>query len=92
MERSTRLRLRVLPGASRTEIAGRHGNAWRVRVAAPPEGGKANEAALRLLAEKLGLPRRALKLVSGHGAREKVVEMAGIDRAQTERLLEAAAQ
>jgi uncharacterized protein len=92
MERSTRLRLRVSPGASRSEIAGRHGDAWKVRVAAPAEAGKANDAVLRLLAEKLGLPRRALTLVSGHGAREKVVEMAGIDRARSERLLEAAAQ
>ena len=92
MERSTRLRLRVSPEASRSEIAGCHGDAWKVRVAAPPEAGKANAAVLRLLAEKLGLPRRALRLVSGHRAREKVVEMAGIDRAKSERLLKAAAR
>jgi uncharacterized protein (TIGR00251 family) len=92
MERSTRLLLRVSPGASRSEIAGRYGEAWKVRVAAPPEGGKANEAVLRLLSETLGVPRRAVTLVSGHSAREKVVQMAGIDRVQSERLLEAAAR
>jgi len=61
-----------------------------VRVAAPPEGGRANDAVLDLLARELSLPRRSLSIVSGHTAREKVVQMAGIDGAETERRLEAA--
>jgi hypothetical protein len=61
-----------------------------VRVAAPPEGGRANDAVLDLLARELSLPRRSLSIVSGHTAREKVVQMAGIDAAETERRLEAA--
>jgi uncharacterized protein (TIGR00251 family) len=88
MDRSTRLRLRVSPGSRRTELVGRHGDRWKVRVAAPPEGGRANEAVLELLAERLGLPRRALSIVSGHTARDKVVEMSGIDHDETERRLE----
>jgi uncharacterized protein (TIGR00251 family) len=84
MEPSTRLRLRVSPGARRTEIAGRHGDGWKIRVAAPPENGRANEAALRLLAERLGLPRRALTIVSGHNAREKVVQLQGISADRVE--------
>jgi uncharacterized protein (TIGR00251 family) len=92
MEPSTRLRLRVSPGARRTEIAGRHGDGWKVRVAAPPEGGRANEAVLALLAERLDVPRRAVSIVSGHAGREKVVEMVGIDQADTERRLEEATQ
>jgi len=87
MERSTRLRLRVSPGSRRTELVGRHGDRWKVRVAAPPEGGRANEAVLRLLARRLGLPRRALSIVSGHTGRDKVVEMSGIDHDETERKL-----
>ena len=51
-----RVRLRVSPGAD-TELAGRHGDGWKVRVAAPPERGRANDAVLDLLAERLGLPR-----------------------------------
>jgi uncharacterized protein (TIGR00251 family) len=90
VEGSTRLRLRVSPGSRRTELAGRHGDAWKVRVAAPPEGGRANDAVLELLAERLGLPRRALSIVSGHRARDKVVEMTGLDRDAIDRKLEGA--
>ena len=61
-----------------------------MRVAAPPEGGRANDAVLDLLARELSLPRRSLTIVSGHTGREKVVQMAGIDAAETERRLEAA--
>ena len=88
MERSTRVRLRVSPGSRRTELVGRHGDRWKVRVAAPPERGRANEAVLELLSERLGLPRRALSIGSGHTARDKVVEMSGIDHDETERRLE----
>jgi hypothetical protein len=88
MEPSTRLRLRVSPGSRRSEIVGRYGDGWKVRVAAPPEGGRANDAVIELLSKRLGIPRRSISIVSGHGAREKVVEMAGIDRSESERRLE----
>jgi uncharacterized protein YggU (UPF0235/DUF167 family) len=57
---TTRLRVRVSPGAGRTALVGRHGDAWKVRVTEAPERGRANEAVLRLLAETLALPRTAL--------------------------------
>jgi uncharacterized protein (TIGR00251 family) len=88
---STRLRLRVAPGAARASVVGRHGDAWKVRVAAPPEGGRANDAVVRLLAETLALPREAVTLVSGHGARDKIVELAGVGPDQIERRLSSAA-
>lgn len=87
---TTRLRLRISPGARRSGIVGRHGDTWKVRVSAPPEAGRANEALLRLLAETLEVPRRALTLVSGFGRRDKTVELAGIAPAQVERRLGAA--
>jgi uncharacterized protein (TIGR00251 family) len=88
MERpTTRLRLRVSPGSRRTELVGRYGDRWKVRVAVPPEGGRANDAVLDLLAKRLGLPRRALSIVSGRSAQDKVVEMSGIDQQETERRL-----
>ncbi len=87
-EPSTRVRLRVSPGARSNELVGRHGDGWKVRVTAPPEGGRANEAVLDLLAERLELPRRSLEIVSGHAGREKIVEMVGIDRAESERRLD----
>jgi hypothetical protein len=75
---TTRLRLRVTPGARRSGIVGRYGEAWKVRVAAPPEDGRANAAVVRLLAETLELPRESVTLVSGHGTRDKVVELSGL--------------
>jgi uncharacterized protein (TIGR00251 family) len=87
---STRVRLRVSPGARRTELVGRHGEAWKVRVAATPEQGRANEAVLDLLSRELELPRRSLSIVSGHAARDKVVLLEGIDPAESERRLEGA--
>jgi uncharacterized protein len=88
---STRLRLRVSPGARSAHVVGRRGDAWKVRVAAPPEGGRANEALVRLLAEALSLPRDAVTLVSGHGARDKIVRLDGLDQTQVERRLTSAA-
>jgi uncharacterized protein (TIGR00251 family) len=86
-EPTTRLRLKVSPGAARTELAGRHGDAWKVRVTAAPERGRANDAVERLLAERLHVPRNAVSVVSGHAARDKIVELHGLDQAEAERRL-----
>ena len=86
----TRLKLRVSPRSRRPGIAGRHGDAWKVRVAEPPEDGRANEAVLDLLARTLDLPRSRFALVSGHSSREKIVVLDGVEQAQTERLLDSA--
>ena len=87
MASRTRLRLRVSPGAARTAVVGRHGGAWKVRVAAAPERGKANDALLALLAETLAVPRSSVTLVSGGGSRDKIVELAGIEPDEIERRL-----
>lgn len=88
LEPTTRLRLRVSPGARRAGIVGRYGEAWKVRVTAPPERGLANEAVLRLLSDKLQLPLSGLSVVSGLTGRDKVVELRGIDQAEAVRRLE----
>jgi hypothetical protein len=59
-------------------------------VTAPAEGGRANEAVVRLLAETLELPRASVTVVSGHTARDKIVELDGVSRAELERRLAAA--
>ena len=89
---STRLRLRVSPGATRPGVVGRHGDGWKIRVAEAPERGRANDAVLALLARTLRVPRASLTLVSGHGARDKVVELDGIELGEVERRLTAAGE
>jgi uncharacterized protein YggU (UPF0235/DUF167 family) len=81
---STRLRIRVVPGARREGIVGRLGDAWKLRVAAPPERGAANAAATRLLARSLALPDGAVTIVSGQHSRDKIVDVAGITPAELE--------
>lgn len=86
-----RLRLRVIAHASRSVVVGRHGDAWKLRVTAAPERGRANEAVIDLLAETLAVPRSSVALVSGAGARDKVVAVRGIARERAEELVIAAA-
>jgi uncharacterized protein len=88
---SIRLRLRVSPGASRSEVVGRHGEGWKVRVAAPPENGKANDAVVELLAAALGVPRGSVEIVGGRGSRDKVVVVEGLTTDDAERRISDAA-
>ena len=75
----SRITLQVVPRASRTEVVGAYGDdSLRLRLAAPPVDGKANRELLRFLSEALGVPARALELVSGQTGRRKVVRVAGI--------------
>jgi uncharacterized protein len=76
--------VRVVARASRSEIAGVHDGALRVRVAAPPVEGAANEELARMLARALGVPTRAVEIRSGHASKTKLVRVAG---ATGERLL-----
>jgi uncharacterized protein len=87
---SIRLRLRVVPGAGRAGIVGRHGDAWKVRVTAAPERGRANDAVLRLLADTLSVPRRDLSIVAGATRREKIVQLSGLSQAELEARLTSA--
>jgi len=69
--------VRVVPRASRTEIAGEHDGALRVRVTAPPVDGAANEEVIRLLARALGVPRSHVEIVSGQTSKLKRVKVHG---------------
>lgn len=82
-----RISVRVSPGARRTEVVGRHGDGWRIRVAAPPERGRANEALVEHLAGLLAVPRAAVRLVAGAGSRDKVVEIDGLTAARVDSVL-----
>lgn len=73
------LSVHAQPGAGRSQVAGRHGTALKVRVAAPPERGRANEAVGDLLATTFGLPRRSVVLVAGETSRSKRFRLEGVD-------------
>lgn len=81
------MRLRVVPGSREPGVVGRHGEAWKLRVTAAPERGRANEATLRLLAKTLGVGAADVRLVAGHSSRDKVVEVSGLGQAEAERRL-----
>ena len=76
---AVRVAVKAVPGSSRDAIAGPLGERLKVKVAAPPEHGKANKAIEALLATACGLPRRDATVVSGHSRAEKTVELTGID-------------
>ena len=71
------LTLHIQPGAKKTEFAGLHGDALKIRLAAPPVDGKANEALIKFVAETLKLPKSAVNLKSGQTSRRKVLEVSG---------------
>ncbi|HVC24275.1 MAG TPA: DUF167 domain-containing protein [Acidimicrobiales bacterium] len=73
------LRIHVQPGAGRAAVAGRHGDALHVRVAPPPADGRANAAAVALVAELLDVAPSAVELVGGQKSRAKRVRVAGVD-------------
>ena len=69
------LNLHVQPGAKRTEVAGRHGDALKIRLAAPPVDGKANAELLRFLSDAFDVPLRNVTLVRGESSRQKIVRV-----------------
>lgn len=73
------LNVKVVPGARRTEVVGRHGDGVKIRVAAPPEGGKANQAMLDVLAGALGVKQSAMRIVRGQTSPQKVVAIEGLE-------------
>jgi uncharacterized protein (TIGR00251 family) len=84
------LRLHVQPGAGKTAVVGRHGDAIKVRVASPPEGGRANDAVVALMASTFDVKLAQVTLLSGQASRAKRVQIEGVEEAEVERLLELA--
>lgn len=80
-------RVRVVPRASRTQVAGEHDGALRVRIAAPPAEGAANEELVRTLAKELNVPARAVEITSGHASKLKQVRVSGVGLKALENLL-----
>ena len=85
------LSIKVVPGASRDRVVGRYGDAIKVQVSAPPEGGKANKAVVGLLAGVLGVRPNQVLVVKGHTQSRKVVQVEGLAQPDVDAKLAAAA-
>ena len=78
---SVLLKVRVIPRAAKSGMAGMRGDAWLVRLHAPPVDGAANDELIAILAQALGVPERAVSIASGARSRQKSVRVSGIDAA-----------
>lgn len=82
------LAVHVQPGAGRTEVVGRHGDALKLRVAAPPTGNRANEAVVELVAKEFNLKSAAVTVTSGSSSRQKRLKLDGVELEDAERVVE----
>ncbi len=80
--------VRVVPNASRSQIVGEHDGQLRVRIAAPPVDGAANEALTRCLARAFKVAHRNVEITSGHASKNKAVRVRGVTREMLEKLLQ----
>ncbi len=87
-EGRTTLTLHIQPGAKKTEVSGLHGDALKIRLAAPPVDGKANEALIGFVAKRLGVTKSAVSLKSGLSSRHKVLEVIDAPADTVQRLLQ----
>ncbi len=78
MVRPTAVSFYVQPRASKTEVVGRHGDAIKIRVKAPPVDGAANEEIVRFLAKRFKVPRKSVELMSGSSSRHKQIAIDGV--------------
>jgi len=76
----TTIRVHVIPNAKIDEVLGEHADAIKIKLRAPPVEGKANAALRRFLAEKLGIPQRAIVLDRGERSRDKVIRIDGLSQ------------
>ena len=81
------LRVRLQPRAGRTEVVGEREGVVVIRVAAPPVEGRANEALCAFIAERAGVPKRAVSVVAGERSRDKVVRVDGVESIAVRRAL-----
>ena len=75
---SVRLEVYIQPRASKTELAGMHAGVIKIRIAAPPVENAANRALIDFVAERLGIAKRSVRVVSGGASRRKVLEVDGV--------------
>lgn len=84
---TARVHVHVIPRASRSALAGRRGEAFVVRLQAPPVEGAANKALSQVLADYLGVRPAAVRIISGEHSRRKLVEICGVGQHDAEKRL-----
>lgn len=72
------LKVKISPNASQTKVEGWQGDTLKIRIAAPPDKGKANETLIELLAETYSIPKSRVQIISGHASRNKRIELKGL--------------
>jgi len=85
----TVIKVKVIPRSSRTDILGKENDIYRMKLSDPPVEGRANKAVIELLAEKLGVPRREIEIVSGKTGRLKTIRIRGLTAAEIAQALKA---
>ena len=81
------LSVRVHPGAKHNAITGTHDGALKISLTTPPNDGRANQALIAFLAERLNIPRTSIELLTGHTSRSKTLRLTGITAAEAEACL-----
>ena len=84
----TEFNVRIIPGSSRNEIAGRDGSVYRIKVTSPPVDGKANKALITLLSKKIKIPKKNIQIISGEKSRNKRIKVNGISGNEIARLMD----
>ena len=79
--------IRVVPRASRCELAGVQGDALKIRITAPPVEGAANKECIKFLSDMLGVKKSQIKIISGHKSKNKKISILGISRKEIERVV-----
>jgi uncharacterized protein len=85
---ATMLAVHIQPGAGRTEVVGRHGDALKIRVAAPPTGNRANDAVIELVTKEFALKKGDVSVTSGATSREKRLQLTGVELRAAERVVD----
>ena len=80
-------KVRVIPRSSRNQILGKEEDTYRVKLTAPPVEGEANKALLGLLAKRMGVPKKSVRIVSGERSRVKTISVEGLSSKETDDLL-----
>jgi uncharacterized protein (TIGR00251 family) len=86
-ERGVELALRVSPNAASNELVGCVEGVWRIKISAPPVGGRANKELIAFLAQRLGLKKGDLTILRGHTSRNKLISVVGLSHEEVARRL-----